>query len=174
VLPSGPQLEARLREALPLVTTILLVLIDLAPRPAGAGGGLAPFSTLGAVYFWTVYRPDLMSSPAVFLVGLIHDAVSGLPLGVTSLAFLLGRAALVARQRFFYAKSFSVIWGLFVLWAPSVEAVRYAVAALAVGHLVDPTPLVVQGGLTIALYPALSWLLVRIHAQVRLEAHAEP
>jgi rod shape-determining protein MreD len=174
VLPSGPQLQARIREALPLLVTIVLVLVDLAPRPAGAGGGLAPFLTLGAVYFWIVYRPDLMTGPAVFLVGLVHDALSGLPLGVTSLAFLLGRAALLARQRFFYAKSFSVIWALFVLWAPCVEIVRFALAAVAVGHLVNPVPLAVQCGLTVALYPALSWLLVRIHAQVRIQAYAEP
>lgn len=166
--------EARLREAMPLAFALLMVFVDLAPRPAGAGGGLAPFLTLGVVYFWSLYRPDLMTYPAVFLIGLVHDVLSGLPLGVSALALLLGRVVLLGRHRFFYAKSFSVIWALFMLWAPGVELVRYLIAASALGVVVDPVPLVVQCGLTIALYPALSWILVRLHEQVRTRAYAEP
>lgn len=173
MLVSGPQIETWLREAVPLVFALSVVLVDLAPRPAGAGGGIAPYLTLGVVYFWTVYRPDLMSYPAVFLIGFVFDLLSGMPLGVTSLALLVGRAILLARQRFFYAKSFGVIWALFLLWAPVVELLRYAVAALTVGRVVDPAPLVVQCALTVALYPALSWVLVRLHGQVRRSAHAE-
>ena len=172
--PSASELERRLRAALPLVMAIFVVLLDLTPRPAGAGGGLAPFVTLGVVYFWSVYRPDLMTYPAVFAVGLVYDVLSGQPLAATALALLLGRSVLVARQRFFYAKSFVVIWALFLLWAPAVELVRYLAAAAMVGAFVDPRALVVQCALTIALYPALSWLLVRLYGQVRVPAYAEP
>ncbi len=172
--PSAPDLETRLREGLPLLFALVLVTIDLTPRPAPAGGGIAPFLTLGAVYFWGVYRPDLMSNAAVFAIGLVYDVLSGLPLGCSSVALLLGRAVMVARHRFFYAKSFVVIWALFVVWAPAVELVRYAFTAASLGVLVDPLPLVAQCGLTIALYPALSWVLVRLHEQVRTRAYAEP
>jgi rod shape-determining protein MreD len=171
---SGSDIERRLRGALPFLLASFVVLVDLAPRPAGAGGGLAPFLTLAVVYFWSVYRPDLMTYPAVFAVGLIYDVLSGQPLGGTALALLLGRGVLIARQRFFYAKSFSVIWALFLLWAPAVELVRYVAAAAMVGVLVDPRPLVVQGALTVALYPALSWVLVRLYGQVRIPVYAEP
>lgn len=170
---SLPRIETRLREALPLLFALATVLVDLAPRPAAAGGDVAPYLTLGVVYFWTVYRPDLMSNPAVFAIGLVYDLLSGMPLGVTALALLAGRAILLARQRFFHAKSFGVIWALFLLWAPVVEVLRYGIAAASVGRLVDPTPLVVQCALTVALYPALSWILVRLHGQVRRADHAE-
>jgi rod shape-determining protein MreD len=104
----------------------------------------------------------------------MFDVLSGQPLGATALAMLLGRGILIARQRFFYAKSFSVIWALFLLWAPAVELVRYLAAASMIGALVDPRPLVVQCALTVALYPALSWVLVRLYAHVRVPAYAEP
>lgn len=172
--PSASDLERRLRAALPFVMAVFVVLVDLAPRPAGAGGGLAPFMTLAVVYFWSVYRPDLMTYPAVFAVGLVYDVLSGQPLGGTALALLLGRGALIARQRFFDAKSFAVIWALFLLWAPAVELARYLAAASIVGAFVDPRPLIVQCALTVALYPALSWVLVRLYGQVRVPAYAEP
>jgi rod shape-determining protein MreD len=170
----GRGLEGRLRSAVPVLLALAVVLVDLAPRPAAGGGGLAPFLTLAVVYFWSVYRPDLMTYPAVFAVGLVYDVLSGQPLGGTALALLLGRGVLIARQRFFYAKSFAVIWALFVLWAPAVEAIRYLAAATLVGALVDPRPLIVQCALTVALYPALSWLLVRLYGQVRVAGYAEP
>jgi rod shape-determining protein MreD len=171
--PNAGGIEGWLRGALPVVLAVFVVFVDLAPRPAAAGGGLAPFLTLVVVYFWSVYRPDLMTYPAVFAVGLVYDVLSGQPLGGTALALLVGRGVLVARHRFFYAKSFSVIWALFLLWAPAVETLRYVAAASLLGAMVDPWPLVVQCALTVALYPALSWVLVRLYGQVRVPAYAE-
>ena len=165
--------EQRLRHTLPVLLAGLAVLIDLAPRPAAGGGGVGPFLTLAVVYFWCVYRPDLMSYPAVFGIGLVYDLLSGWPLGCTALAFVLGRGLLIARQRFFYAKSFFVIWALFAFLIVGVEAMRWGIGVLATGRLVDPTPLAVEAGLTVVLYPALSWLLVRVHDQVLVAAHAE-
>jgi hypothetical protein len=52
--------------------------------------------------------------------------------------------------------------------------VRYLAAAGLLGALVDPRPLVVQCALTVALYPALSWMLVRLHGLVRMPGYAEP
>ena len=172
---SGPtRWEQRFRETLPFLVAAFAILFDVAPRPAAGGGGLGPFLTLAVVYFWCVYRPDLMSFPAVFAIGLVHDLLSGLPLGCTSLAFVLGRAVLVARQRFFYAKSFGVIWALFALLTAAVELVRWIVGVAVTGLMVDPTPLVAQAMLTVVLYPAASWLLVRLHGQVLAGAHAKP
>ncbi len=173
MIPSAPVLAAYVRESLPLVFTMLVVFVDLAPRPAPGGGGVAPFFTLVAVYFWCVYRPDLMGNVPVFVVGLVYDLLSGLPLGGTSFALVVGRSMLVAGHRFFRAKSFTVIWALFLLWAPGVELIRYLVMAAILGVVVDPSPLLIQCVLTIALYPTLSWFLVRLHELVRTTAHAE-
>lgn len=162
-----------LRQTVPFVVVGFAILVDLAPRPALGGGGLGPFLTLAVVYFWCVYRPDLMTYGAVFAIGLAHDLLSGLPLGCTSLALVLGRGVLVARQRFFHAKSFGVMWALFALLAPAVELVRWAVGAFATSSLVDPTPLVFQVALTVALYPAVSWVLVRLHGHVLESSHAK-
>ncbi|MFW5679145.1 MAG: rod shape-determining protein MreD [Pseudomonadota bacterium] len=167
-------LQQRLRHTVPFLLGVFAVFVDLAPRPAAAGGGIGPFFTLVVVYFWCVYRPDLMSHAAVFVIGLLHDLMSGLPLGCTALAFVLGRAALIARHRFFHAKSFTVIWGLFVLLVAGVEVTRFAIASVVIGGAVDPTPLVVQSILTVALYPAVSWALVRVHGHVVVGGDAEP
>ncbi|TVQ34533.1 MAG: rod shape-determining protein MreD [Geminicoccaceae bacterium] len=174
-MPFSPlRFEQGLRYTLPLLVAMLAVFVDVAPRPAAGGGGLGPFLTLIVVYFWCIYRPDIMSFAAVFGIGALFDLMSGQPLGLTSLAFVLGRAALMARQRFFHAKSFMVIWALFVLLTVGVESVRWALGVVVTGAVVDPSPLVFQALLTIAIYPAVTWVLVRLHGQVLVGgAHAK-
>ena len=41
------------------------------------------------VYFWVIKRPDIMANGHVFLAGLINDVVMGIPLGLSSLSYLI-------------------------------------------------------------------------------------
>ena len=54
-----------------------------------------------SLFFWSLYRPDLFGAGAAFAIGLAHDALAGLPLGLTSLVLLLVRHLVVVQQRFF-------------------------------------------------------------------------
>ena len=140
-------------------TALLAVAIDLMPLPNTAPQSLAPFVTVCVVAYWTLMAPELMTPLATFAVGIVLDAAGGLPLGLTSLALLLVRGALLTGQRFLVAQPFPVIWGCFVAVALAVELVRWLVACL----LLEPPPAgaagPVPGCLTIALYPVVTALL---------------
>ena len=41
------------------------------------------------IYFWVLKRPDIMANGHVFIAGLINDTVVGLPLGISSLSYIL-------------------------------------------------------------------------------------
>jgi rod shape-determining protein MreD len=41
------------------------------------------------IYFWTVKRPEALGNGHVFLAGLINDVVTGFPLGLSSLSYLV-------------------------------------------------------------------------------------
>ena len=60
------QLDAQLRALLPFATALLAVLIDVAPLVGTGPAGLTSFATLCAVYFWSLYRPDLFTPSAAF------------------------------------------------------------------------------------------------------------
>ncbi len=134
------QLDAQLRALLPFATTLVAVLIDVAPLVGTGPAGLTSFATLCTVYFWSLYRPDLFTPAAAFVIGLIYDALAGLPLGLSSLALLLVRSLMVVQQRFFLARSFPVIWCCFLLLAPAVEAGRWLLDLAVVGASVRAPP----------------------------------
>lgn len=166
------RLELRLRYVVPLATAVLAVLLDVLPLPGPGLEGVSLFSTLGVVYFWSLYRPDLFTPGAAFLIGLLHDALAGLPPGVTSLVLLLVSGLMVAQQRFFLPRPFPVIWACFTLLAPAAIIIRWSIVSLWWTHAFALAPLLVELFLTVAAYPAISLLLSHIHNRVPRLAHA--
>ena len=126
-------LDARLRALLPLATALLAVLVDVLPLFHVGPASVTPLATLCVAFFWSLYRPDLFGAGAAFATGLAHDALAGLPLGLSSLVLLLVRHVVVLQQRFFVARSFPVIWCCFVLLALAALALRWALSLPVVG-----------------------------------------
>jgi rod shape-determining protein MreD len=166
------QLDAYLRALVPFATALIAVLIDVAPLAGTGPSGLCSFATLCAVYFWSLYRPDLFTPTATFVTGLVYDGLAGLPLGLSSLVLLLVRNLMVVQQRFFLARSFPVVWFCFLLLAPAVEAARWLLSCLWWGHLFAIQPALLELLVTMAFYPLASWLLGRIHNQIPRLIHA--
>jgi rod shape-determining protein MreD len=166
------QVEIQLRALAPFITGLFAVLLDLVPWPGLGPLRLSPFSTLCVVYFWSIYRPDLFTASAAFLIGLAYDALAGLPLGLSSLALLLMRHLVVSQQRFFLARSFPVVWFCLALLAPAVIGVRWLLGCLWWGHWFALAPPMLELGLSLALYPPIAWLLGRIHNQIPRVIHA--
>lgn len=166
------QLDVQLRALAPFTTALFAVLLDVVPWPGLGPASLSPFSTLCVVYFWSIYRPDLFTASAAFLIGLVYDGLAGLPLGMNSLALLLVRHLVVTQQRFFLARSFPVIWFCLALLAPGVIGVRWLLGCLWWGRWFALEPLLFEVVLTLALYPPISWLLGRIHNQIPRVIHA--
>jgi rod shape-determining protein MreD len=164
--------DTTVRRLAPLLTGLLAVLVDLLPLPNPAPETLAPLTTVCVIYFWTLYRPDLMSPLAVFIIGLVLDAVGGMPLGLTALSFLIVRSVLLTGQGFLMAQPFLVIWGCFVLVVVAAGAVRWLLASLWWGHLFSIEPALLETVLTVAIYPVVGWLLARVHQHLAIAPHA--
>jgi len=157
------RLDSWLRALVPLATALLAVLADVLPVFHVGPASVTPFATLCAAFFWSLYRPDLFGTGSAFATGLAHDALAGLPLGLTSLVLLLVRHVVVAQQRFFVARSFPVIWCCFVLLAVIALALRWILSCLWWGRLFASQPLIFELLLTLALYPMATLLLARVH-----------
>jgi rod shape-determining protein MreD len=155
----------RLRQALvataPLLTSLVLVLLGSMPLYVGHVGVVMPQLCVAAVFYWTIYRPDLMTYGAAFAVGLVADVVSGAPLGSTALAVLIVRRIVLAQRRYLIGKPFQVLWTGFLLAALAAAAIAWCTASLYLLHFVDAWPLLVRTMMAMVLFPAVAWLLAR-------------
>jgi rod shape-determining protein MreD len=150
----------------------LAALVDVVPLLGSGAASLTSFSTLCVVFFWSLYRPDLLTPAAAFLVGLIHDGLAGLPLGLTSLLLLLIRQLVVTQQRFFLPRSFLVIWFCFLLVASTACLARWLLACLWWAEALPGRPALFELALTIAFYPPIGWALSQVHNRVPRVIHA--
>ncbi len=156
------QLNLVARSLSPMAITLLLVMVSVLPMHIPFFGMVSPVLSLMAVYYWSVFRPDLMPSFAVFGAGLFQDILSGTPLGVFALVFMLVRVAVVSKQKFFTGNSFVVMWWVFMLVAAGSLVLVWGLASLLNMTLISPLGVAFQVFLTFALFPCFAWLFFRV------------
>ncbi len=72
------------------------------------------------IYFWSLKRPEILGNGHVFFVGLINDAVMGIPLGLSSISYLV--TSLVAT----YVKNMTVNTSITTDWFTFFVAIFFA------------------------------------------------
>ena len=154
------------RRAVPFALTLALILLSALPWPLPGAVAVSPLPALAAVYYWSVHRPELMPPLAVFLLGLVQDALGGGPPGLAALVLLLVHGLTRRWRRHVQRAPFALAWSGFILAAAGAGAASWLAASLYFLTPVWPKPLIVQFTLNACLYPALAWMFgwVRIGA----------
>lgn len=148
-----------LRSAVAWGAIVLLAIAEMAPLP-WAGAPRPPF-LLAAVYYAAIYRPGLAPFWAVFVLGVVRDALLGLPIGAGAAALIAVRWAAAHLRRFLAGQDFVALWAGFVLAALGAQAATWSVAALLSPGLPAWGPAVAGAALGVALFPLLSLALHR-------------
>jgi len=159
--PLAEQLDHLARRCLPFAMTLVLVIVGAVPVPVTQYADIAPAVALMAVYYWTVYRGDLMPAAAVFAIGVLVDILAGTPLGLTALVWLVAYAIAASQRRYLHDKSFFLQWLGFLVFAASAGALKWVLVSILSDALIDPRPLAFQFIMTIVLYPCMAWLLLK-------------
>lgn len=158
------------RHLVPLGMTLLLVLATLIPARMPGWAGVVPLLPLMSVYYWSIFRPDLMPAALCFGIGLVYDIVGGTPLGVNTLVFLLVHGAVASQRRFFLNKPFFIAWVAFAIVGGGAMTTSWVLVSILNSTWMDPLPLAISYALTVALYPILSWLMVKIQMRLLRDA----
>jgi rod shape-determining protein MreD len=156
------QLEHLLRLLLPASLLLLLVLLQAVPWRVPQLAGVMPLFPMVGVYYWSLYRPDLMVPSLVFGIGLVNDIVLGAPVGVSSLMFLAVHGMTVSQRRFFHGKSFLLIWAGFALLAAGAMMLQFLLSWLLFRSVPRGEALAVEYVMTVCCYPLLSWPFSRL------------
>ena len=159
--PARQPIDNPVARLLPIATTLLATVISIQPAHIPGYAALTPAFTLMAVYHWTIYRPDLLSPFALFLVGITQDLLAGVPPGVTALVLLLTRAVVLRHRRHFVNRPFPFVWTGFTMLSGVAMLFLWTFHCLLDGVLVDFRGTVFRVVLTISMFPIASFLLGR-------------
>lgn len=152
-----------LRTLVPGLTVLAAVVITVLPVGVPHLSVVMPVFTLMAIYYWTLTRPDLISAPLMFLIGLFQDAMTGTPMGLTAIVFLSAHYFVITQRRLLAGQSFAMAWFGFSVLAMMAAGLAWLIACAFYARLVPIGPSAVQTLLTIVLYPPLAWALAQVH-----------
>ncbi|WP_374303645.1 rod shape-determining protein MreD [Ferrovibrio sp.] len=156
------QASRRIRALLPILSSLALVLFSLIPVGLPHFDSVGPAFALMAVFYWSIFRSDLMTMLGAFAIGLLLDLLSGGPLGLNALVLLLAHELGVSQRRVFLGSSFLVNWAAFALVIGAVLPICWVLVSLLHWQMLPVTPLVTQLFLSLACYPGIYWLLSRL------------
>ncbi len=155
--------ELQLRSLTPFVFTLLMVLASAVPWHIPHFAPVTPTFAVMAIYYWSIYRPEKLPYAATFFLGLLHDLLTGTPLGLSALIYLVLQSILRSQRTFFHGKPFLVVWWGFSLVMPVFALVSWIVASLYFNAPLPPLPFVIQAVLTMLLYPLFGLLFMALH-----------
>lgn len=149
------------RQLTPFLLTIMLVLLGAVPFQVPGLARIMPLFSLIAIFHWGVYRSELLPVYAVFCIGFFQDALSGAPMGVHTVVYVLAYVAVLAQRRFFAGKSFYVVWLGFGLVSAGATMIIWGLASAMNGALIDPRAVAGQYALGVGCYPLIAYLFSR-------------
>jgi rod shape-determining protein MreD len=155
------QINLAFRHLLPVGMVLLLILINALPTRVPGFAAVVPLLPLIGVYYWSIYRPDLMPPALAFCLGLLNDVIAGMPLGVSSLLYLLVQGMTASQRRFFHGKPFRIAWWGFGLVSSGAFVLQWLLVSLLMGHTLEPRVVAFEFLMTLSFYPLLSWLFAR-------------
>lgn len=125
---------------------------------------ISPDYGLCVLYFWTLYRPDLIPLSLLLGISILVDIISGGIVGKTAFIWFLVYGVVLSQRQFLVKASFAVLWvglgGLFIL-GHGVEWVGLSLF----NHKGDFLfPLCISFLLTLGVYPFISFLLSRVRS----------
>lgn len=157
------RLDSAGRNLLPFAITVLMMLVAMAPTRIPALSAVAPPLALMAVFYWAIHRPDLLRPGVVFVIGVLQDLLSGMPIGLSALVFIVAYWVVLTQRRFFLGNSFLLLWWGFGMVAIAAAAIKWAIYSLTFVTVLDAKPVAFQALLAIAIFPLPAWVLMRLH-----------
>lgn len=150
------------RQTVPVLATAIFIVLGSLVWPIPYVGAVTPALGLVAIYYWAMYRPDLMRPHLVFFLGLLSDVVEYLPLGLTALVYVGVYELSVSQRRYFLGQYFPMLWAGFFIVCVLAAFTQWLFLSLTGDYMMSVQPVFFQTLMTIALFPLPVWALNKV------------
>jgi len=165
------QRDVQLYRLVPFTSTVFAVILSVVPLQVPGLAVATPTVALMAVYYWTVYRPDLMPPSAIFVIGVMLDLLNGTPyIGLSSLTFLVLRSLILVFRGRAANQDFALIWAGFLAAAAVAMGLQWLATCVLSRTPLAARPFMFQGLVTVAAFPIADYLLAQLHRRLLVRA----
>ncbi len=151
--PLSQRLELFFLAALPALLTLVFMLIYLAPKHVESIRAIMPLLPLLPVFYWGMLHTRAIPYWFMFLIGLVMDAASGAPMGLTSLLYMLFLALVTMQRKMVHKEGFMIKWSYFSILLLALLVLNWLGLAWAYAKTPPVLSAMMQWALTAACYP---------------------
>jgi len=163
------RLDIMARNMAPLLLTLLLMLLSLVQTQIENFSAVMPMLVLISIYYWAIYRPDLMPLLMIFLLGILQDLIGGGLIGLQAFILIAAFGFVSRQRRFFHGKSFGVVWWGFMLVGLFAAILQWGFVIGIEQRWVSPWPVFFSYLLSVAIFPILAIAMVAVHRTLPLQ-----
>ena len=110
------------------------------------------------IFYWVLKNPDILGYGFIFLAGIVNDVIIGLPIGVSSITYLI-LAGFAAYVRYLTVQpSLIYDWIIFVPSIAVTNSVYFYILRIFFDIQINYITLALNTGITILLYPVIGIL----------------
>ena len=144
-----------------VLSVFAALVIQAAPTRLLDGVNLMPTWPLIAIFLWSGLRPHFMPPIVVFSIGLVQDLLTGAPMGVWALSYLVAMAVFRFRGEDGMPRDLPPILLRFGGTLLLAHAIAYGAGSWALGQFADIRPLIIEATATILMFPLIAYLALR-------------
>tara|TARA_B100000963_G_C22301334_1_gene525833 strand:+ start:12 stop:530 length:519 start_codon:yes stop_codon:yes gene_type:complete len=105
------------------------------------------------IFFWTLRNPDKLGYSAIFLAGIINDVVIGIPLGISSLCYLILCSVTAYIRNITLSPNFIKDWISLLFTILLINSIQVIILDLIFLIQVDYMNYLINTGFTFIFYP---------------------
>ena len=159
----------RIANMYPAISYVLLLMLTLLPIHLLHMDNMVLMINAIPVFFWSLYRPNVMPYWFVFLIGGVYDIIAGLPLSLHALTNILIRNRVSAGRERYLKVAFSAVWLKFVIVTAIISLLQWMIISSIYGEFFSLGRLFIQWFLTALSYPLFHNLFYRLYIRMPRE-----
>jgi len=151
----GKRIELAFLAGLPSFVTALLAIFCMASKHIGGLDYFTPALYMAPIFYWGIAQARDMPYWFVFILGVVMDSITGLPLGISSLTYVFFLMLIHTQRKYIHKEGFVIKWGFFAVLLAVADIANWLLLAFFYSHAQVVAPALVQWLLTVCCYPVM-------------------
>jgi rod shape-determining protein MreD len=140
----------------PMIATLVLVVLYLVPKHAATFSNVMPMLHMTSVFYWGIINIRHMPYWFVFIIGMLVDAVTGLPLGISSMVYVFFVLFMRMQRKYVHKEGFLIHWAFFSALLMVIFGIKWLFITSLGTTAHALLPLFIQWLITVCCYPFAS------------------
>ena len=120
------------------------------------------------IFYWTLRNPNQLGYISIFLAGIINDVIMGLPIGISSLCYLLICSVTAYIRNITLIYNFINDWISILFTMLLINSIQILILDFVFGYNLEYLSYLINSGFTFVLYPLFYFIFNYLNQKISL------